>query len=554
MAVENVQTRSSLDLLPYVDGASWLPELICLPGTREDILTNVQSWMTADSPSTPIAMLLIGPVGTGKTAISHTVAKICHEAGILGSSFFFDSSVADRNSSERVISTIVRDLASRDERYASALQDIIQSSRSLASTLSPLLQLQEFIIKPYEQIKPTAQIVIVVDALDEGADHHFLQAIGKLMPQLPRHLRFFFTSRPEHNISMALSCWPPASLRRIEFDSGENIRDVATYSRHSLRRVAATHRLDAAWPGESMLLEFTQRANGLFIWTHTVTQFLILHPSPKKKLYALLNDDYRKHSSRSAEESMDKLYADILKVQFWKDQDFQFVYDIVLGTLIASRGPLSADAIHVLHADQFDITLRDVEDLLSRVASLLMPVEDSRTPIRLLHLSVFEFLTDRAFLQPGTHGYGLEWKSHNARLALLCVQHLIKISDKTSSSNVIIRPGPSFAIEDGIAISPIEVSEVTLYACKFWMSHVVNARADEEELTQTIADFFTSGFDGWLAIVATADCYRSMDQFCLWAQVRHPPNTDATDTDLNALISKLSLTPLSFETLTLHRC
>lgn len=147
MDVAKISTNASLKDLAYAEGASWHPELSCLQGTRAGMLQNLRSWVLDDTEDSPKCVVLSDCAGSGKSALSHTFAMICHRVGMLGSSFFFSRDTAGRNNPDRVIGTIVRDLASTDHQHAKLVAQRLEAERSLASTTSAHRLLEELVVK-----------------------------------------------------------------------------------------------------------------------------------------------------------------------------------------------------------------------------------------------------------------------------------------------------------------------------------------------------------------------------------------------------------------------
>ena len=155
----------ALDKLPYAEGASWDPRLACLAGTRITILSWAQAWLS--SRTAPI-LWLEGVAGSGKTAIAHQVAQMFHEDGILASSFFFSRNVFSRNSPQKLITTIVRDIANRHPAFAEEVSKILEGELALAS--APLTrQYQALLWEPLQRHPLDKPIVVVIDALDESS-------------------------------------------------------------------------------------------------------------------------------------------------------------------------------------------------------------------------------------------------------------------------------------------------------------------------------------------------------------------------------------------------
>jgi hypothetical protein len=80
-----------LSTLPYAEGASWSPSHRCLSQTRIALGEDIWNWIHSIELSTMAEIWwLNGVAGAEKSTIAHTVAKRCHDEGILASCFFFD--------------------------------------------------------------------------------------------------------------------------------------------------------------------------------------------------------------------------------------------------------------------------------------------------------------------------------------------------------------------------------------------------------------------------------------------------------------------------------
>ena len=68
--------KTALDTLPYAEGASWNPNLVCLGGTRTALIDDISKWIyTADDSQAAEIFWLSDVAGSGKTAITQTVAQ-----------------------------------------------------------------------------------------------------------------------------------------------------------------------------------------------------------------------------------------------------------------------------------------------------------------------------------------------------------------------------------------------------------------------------------------------------------------------------------------------
>src|SRR6266568_4865215 len=80
-----VVVELELNGLGYAYGASYNTSKQCLPGTRVEILAEIENWVRATDPNTPRVLWINGAAGTGKSAIAHTIALIFDQNRELGS-------------------------------------------------------------------------------------------------------------------------------------------------------------------------------------------------------------------------------------------------------------------------------------------------------------------------------------------------------------------------------------------------------------------------------------------------------------------------------------
>ena len=310
-------------MLPYADGASWDPSRVCMPETRVALLEEVWTWIqTADHTKSAEIFLLSDLAGTGKSAIVHSVAKRCHEAGFLASSFFFDRDVPERNGPQRLFSTIAYDIAVLSQEIYEYISRILNRHRDV-TTASPSRQFDQLILNPSRSYRFDRPMVIVIDALDEGYTPDLLRILCEEIPKLPGSFRVFLTSRPEDHIVKDLSDAAHVLRRSIDIRGDANEFDIGLYCRDRLRHIASRKRLGVDWPGAKLSGEFQTKAEGLFIWVSVVSEYLSSPKTsdPDGKFRSLLSD--RNLSGLPVEEKMDKLYAKILNNGDWNDKAYK---------------------------------------------------------------------------------------------------------------------------------------------------------------------------------------------------------------------------------------
>ena len=412
--------KMALDKLPYAEGASWDPNLTCLPGTRKTVLTAIQAW--SRSLDSQIVFLLEGVLGSGKTAIAHTIAQLLHQKGVLVSTFFFNRNIASRNTPQMLFTTISRDIAKRYPAIAADISKVLDDEPALAS--APLSRQFEMLIAgPLSRHSIDEPFIVVIDALDEssgaGIDADLLYILSSKLASLPSRFRIFITSRPTSSIRQSLMGSNLVHWLSLNINSDENRIDIAAYVDAKLQEKTVSSKLGPAGLDGILTRNLKLMAEGLFIWIATVFGYLSRAYSPKAKLIALLSNS-APQGLMDANKKMDVLYTAILDdCGAWDDPDFIKDYQLVMGAIMAAKRPLSLAALRAICED---IKETSPQHLLERFGSVLVGFHNETDPIRILHLSFREFVTDRAAANPGTHKFLVPEKEHSRRLAALCLK------------------------------------------------------------------------------------------------------------------------------------
>ena len=264
-------------------------------------------------------------------------------------------------------------------------------------------------------------------------------------------------------------------------------------------------------PDETVIRDLKHLAEGLFIWIVTVCNFLRTAHRPKDKLQTLLSKSSQQGSP--PEKKMDRLYAAILaECGDWEDADFVKDYDLVMGTIMALKRPLSLVALRALHNGGLDL---EAEQLLQRFGSVLIGFRDPHQPIRILHLSFHEFVTDRAAHDDSTKHFHLPEKGHSGRLAELCVKTL---------NRELARPiaGTGYLVEeqDGRQGIPtiVGASEQLVYGCAHWPSHLQDVETPQT-IQAHIITLISRHLVTWIEVLAATDVFRGSLQCGQWVQV-----------------------------------
>ncbi|KAF7982534.1 hypothetical protein HWV62_28160 [Athelia sp. TMB] len=508
--------KMNLDKLPYVEGASWNPKLTCLPGTRSTILSLSQVWSCSrDSQN---VFWLEGVTGSGKTSISNTVAQMLYQDGILVSSFFFNRDVGPRNSPQMLITTIVRDIANRHHDFAADISKYLEGEPALAS--APLIRQYDALLwGPLQRHPIDKPIVVVIDALDEsssdGADDDLLCILNDEAHRLPPQFRIFITSRPTGSIHRCLSRKSYVKRCSIDINSPESLRDIAAYVDAQLQDDQLLFQIGSSAQDQLLINELKIKAEGLFIWIATVFSYLRTVYNPKAKLLALLSKFTENISG--ADKRMDTLYAAVLdSCADWEDTHFIINYQLIMGAIMAVERPLSLVVLQALCKDMQGLS---PAILLRRFGSVIVGFEDEHEPIRLLHLSFREFVTDRADKAVETQKFFISKQSHIQRLASFCFETIareLEGAPKTGAGYLEIESEypPGIPKLHGI-------SKQLLYACEALPHHIL-AVETPGSIAPLFRSFLSHHRTRWFEIVASHGVFRGSLAVRRWLEVSIP--------------------------------
>ena len=134
----------------------------CLRGTRKDILSEIDHWLT-DKKDRRI-FWLNGPTGTGKSAITQTFAETSFADGKLGASFFCSRDFTDGIDLRTIFPTLAFQLAHRYPPFRRELLQALEASPDVGRE-SFCSQVEKFITDPLKAA--CIQTLIIVDATNK---------------------------------------------------------------------------------------------------------------------------------------------------------------------------------------------------------------------------------------------------------------------------------------------------------------------------------------------------------------------------------------------------
>ncbi|TFK24765.1 TPR-like protein [Coprinopsis marcescibilis] len=464
----DLEIQASLWRLPDPRGCSWDPSRTCFTGTRSTHLVDISSWIEAEDTTAKV-LVIADAVGSGKSALAHTICQEADKEGQLIVGFFFNQ-MDQQSTPNNFMAALVRGLCGVSEHVKRRIGQLILEDGTLAS--APVIRQFERLVLPICSLLPNNRLfVVVVDALDEELDTVILELIRDFITQLPPCFRIIITARPEPRITQYL----------------ENQHHITRFSRsltgetsHVDLEVYINSRLARSSYGKSvspeLLQDFIARTEGMFLWAATVLN----HLDNSFDALAELRDIVHSKSAhwqegQDATKKLHDLYLRILSKLMWTDHRFVVKYNIVVGAIVTVKQPLSVIGLASLYGWD-GITVADVD----RICTLIQPLlrnysrHNPRQPIRLLHLSVKDFLNTHA-----PSPYHLDCDEHHLKLSQLA---LLAVKQDLKPTNV---PALGYTegdwAWDGSPLSPDipvvrkgTMPEHLWYACRFLESHILD--------------------------------------------------------------------------------
>ena len=357
----------------------------CLRGTREAVLTDIESW-TKDFDKSPV-FWLNGLAGTGKSTIAQTVADRVFADGLLGASFFCSRDFEDRSDLRFIFPTLAFQLAHKYPDFRDHLVSLLQSNPDVVDE-SLYNQMERLIVEPSQSAGLST--VIVIDALDECKDKEpssaILSVLGRFVKKIPV-VKFFITGRPEPRIKTGFRLPLLVDLTDVfvlhDVHPSLINDDIRLFLKHELSELARRRRLNG-WPSDEDLNVLCRRASGLFVYAVASVKFLdskIELPRRRLEVIARLPEstDHEGKTRFNTKTTLDSLYSSILEVAFGEENaEACSKVRSTIGAVVLLVNPLPSTAI----ANLVDLDPEEVISLLTLVQSLLVFDEDSDQSVK----------------------------------------------------------------------------------------------------------------------------------------------------------------------------
>ncbi|KAF8316253.1 uncharacterized protein EI90DRAFT_287362 [Cantharellus anzutake] len=513
-----IENSSVLDKLQYPAVAHHDSTQACLEGTRTGLIEHIMAWYRNTENSEKRVLLMTAVAGAGKTSLAHSIAEECSKEGMLLLSFFFKA--GEQSRPDHLFSGIARSLATHNPAYRFYLISI-QEDPTLATASFPM-QFEKLVVEPFrlKALPSDGPGTVIIDALDECEEQAFkylAKILREQVPKLPPSIKFFVTSRQFGLLGPYLSNHSVIDHLSIDLSDDTNVRDCDIYIRNQLPELKDVHPhlKDELNDEDTLVQDILGRAGGLFIWISTVFRYMQNTRRPPMRMLQELLDTGANRLKAPAEGEMDRLYARVLEKCDWGNDDFVHDYPIVMGAILIVQQPLSVaawDAILSPHLKSpVHYTLEDLSPLVSGVG-------DSHIPIRVLHQSFRDFLTERVGPQsPTLHRFAVDVRRENAKVALCCIDIMNK--DLSSVEGLgLIEEGLSEKAE----LPPTAegtLSEQLHYACRYIVYHLKQVQKPLEVLNGSVRAFLGQQIVRWVEVCVRTGGYISISSFPKWAKL-----------------------------------
>jgi hypothetical protein len=492
--------------MEYAAGAGLNTSKRCLPGTRDDILSEIKSWICSTGKDVQRVLWLSGIAGNGKSAIAHTIANWFNEQGGLGACFCFDHTRGADRRHEKIFTTIARDLADCDPTMRRALARVVHDCNDLRHTTDIARQWQELIVgsigmTPKNNAPP---VLIAIDALDESGEANSREQIlrllaGKLntspsqLAELPANFRFLVTSRPLEDIHNALHTAPHVCHVSLDDISSASIEhDMQVYISDRLKGLRNIFK-DAHFKALAL------KSDGLFEWARLTCEYIkdtnTGQLNPMDRFEAVIA-----RTSANGTRLLDDMYRCILADSMSENEREETIpmFRSVMAQILASPEPLPKAALTAMRLyfpcvhDRYD-----VHQVIGSLGSLLHGATESHIPIRPIHSSFYDFLTDAS----RSHDFFIDTSSVQSDLAfasLRVMKHGLRFNICSLENSYL----PNSSVPDLEKRVKESISPELSYSCRFLGTHF-GATSFEASLAKEVE----ACFDGerllwWLEALA----------------------------------------------------
>ncbi|KIL62670.1 hypothetical protein M378DRAFT_165518 [Amanita muscaria Koide BX008] len=482
----------------------------CFNGTRVALLREMADCVTGSSESR--MYILSGLAGIGKSTVAYTIASRAADLNLLGASFFFSRDEADRNNAKGFFTTIAYQLCVYNEAFAKAIGGVVETTNeSLATTLSPQLQLKLFILDPLRSIVQTRSrpILIVVDGLDECDEEDafsVLTGLSQLVRDLPS-FKVILTTRPQPCLDRFLGNQGDHEIFHLQDIEDKVVDgDIRLYLNHclSMDQVQKHYPMRQWCASDDEVDSLVCAAGRFFIIASTAVRYILdkIASDPAAQMQKLLHRLRASVQDHTPFKNLDHFYTVILRDVVSEHCDDAIIvsrYQSVVGTIIFVQDPLPVST----SAHLIGIDVKEIRAVLDNLQSVIL-LGDDNVP-RIYHKSFLEYVTDQARCKDPR--LRIDPRIHHTQIATRCFE----IMDKHLKRNILGLgdPGQFMSNEDGLKEDRItdkqlqeKIPQRLCYACVYWVNHLEVANIEDEALMEGLERFANEHMLYWLEVLS----------------------------------------------------
>jgi len=410
-----------------------------------------------------------------------------------------------------VLPTLAVALAAKSPDFAAALATVLNED-PLAASKPITVQIGILLQRPLTGIPPSSHpIVFVIDAIDECNDENevkkLLQAISTFASSAK--VKFIITSRPETHINASpISREDQNSILRLHtIDTREVMDDIRLYVNNAFSRQP----LDQAWYTNSDVDLLAARADGLFIFAHTVVKYVLDTDTVADRMARLQTAAFAMKDSKVATGPLDSIYefvltraSDSAKVE---PKELQATQQI-LACILMARMPLSIATLAEIVGRKPDVLRASLRRLHAVVN---VPDNFDHPGLRTVHASFGDYLFERAAAD-----LRIAAALGDESLFRGCIQVLHRrLYFNVSQSQTAYRSNTS--------LRPETVTPSVEYACLQWTYHLAGLR-QPGSFDQEINEIFLPRFLFWMELMSVLSQVQRAAAMLIFAanKVRHP--------------------------------
>ncbi|KAH7907518.1 hypothetical protein BJ138DRAFT_1014364, partial [Hygrophoropsis aurantiaca] len=469
-------------------GAGLITGKQCLPGTRAEILAEISGWINSSGDDVPQVLWLSGPAGKGKSAIAHTVAGWFEN---VGACYCFDRNRDADRRHEKIFSTIARVLADHNPEMRQALADVVRNDSALKTTTDIIQQWSKLLMGPVGKLSGSTlqPVVIVIDALDESGAENTRRDVLRILACKPRKTGVPLITPLPPNFRILVTSRPLADIHDM-FQGAQHVRQMSlddiplNLTQRDIRSYISDELVEQRTFGNEECVDLTRKADGLFEWARLACEYIIIRRPGSTSLdrfKAIMSQESGEHSLL-----LDDMYHLILKdiMGEGKDPIALKKFHSVMGQILATLEPLPVASLNAMRhqfPDQEDCF--DVELVVDLMGSLLSGI-NSQSPVRPLHVSFREFLTEKSRSQQ----YFVDVKRAQCGLAfssLRVMEHGLRFNICKLPSSYL----RNSEVEDLQERINQHIPSHLSYSCRFWATHVRSVDPGTE-LAKEVVQFF----------------------------------------------------------------